>query len=402
MKNAIFDLAIMDGEPHFDHPLHVGRPNIGNRDTFIKRVNDILDRRWFTNNGTYVQEFEKRIAEVADVKHCIAMTNATIALEIAIRALDLSGEVIVPSFTFVATAHALQWQGITPVFCDVAPGSHHIDPAKIELMLTPQTTGIIGVHVWGEVCDVDALQTVASKHNLRLLYDAAHAIGSSHQGKKVGGFGDAEVFSFHATKFLNSFEGGAVVTNNDELAETVRFMRNFGFSGYDTVDYVGTNGKMTEVAAAMGLTSLESVQTVIDHNKHNYDLYQEHLGSMEGISLYQYNQVDERNYQYVVVEVDASITGINRDDIVRILHAENLLVRRYFYPGCHQMEPYRSYFPHSGLLLQETESLTKRVMSLPTGTAVTDDDIVEICNLISFIVDNGTEVGRELKKRDAS
>lgn len=382
MKVKTHKLAILGGTPAFPEPLHVGRPNIGNRQRLLERIDDMLDRRWFTNNGPYVQEFERRIAEYVGVKHCVAMCNATIALEIAIRAVGLHGEVIVPSFTFIATAHALQWQEITPVFCDVAPNSHHIDPAQVERMITPRTTGIIGVHVWGVPCDIEALTEIAQRRNLRLMFDAAHAFACSYKGRRIGGFGDAEIFSFHATKFLNAFEGGAVTTNNDQLAERVRFMRNFGFAGIDDVDYVGTNGKMTEVCAAMGLTSLESMDRIIEINKRNYELYRQHLADVEGITLYPYDSTEQCNYQYVILEVDEQRAGISRDVLVKVLQAENVLARRYFYPGCHQMEPYQSYFPHARLLLPRTEHLTQRVMSLPTGTAIESSHIELICAII--------------------
>ena len=201
-------LAVFSGKPTFSTKLHVGRPNIGDREVLLNRINSLLDRRWLSNNGPYVQEFEQKIAEKISVKHCIAMCNATIALEIAIRALEFKGEVIVPSFTFVATAHALQWQEITPVFCDIDPKTHNIDPDCIEELITPRTTGIIGVHIWGRPCEITALEEIADRHSLKLLFDAAHAFGCSYKGKLIGNFGDAEVFSFHATKFFNTFEGG--------------------------------------------------------------------------------------------------------------------------------------------------------------------------------------------------
>ena len=185
--------------------LHVGRPNVGNRERLIERINNILDRRWLTNNGPYVQEFEQRVAELLGVNHCIAMCNGTIALEIAIRAMDLSGEVIMPSYTFIATAHALQWQQITPVFCDIREYPHNIDPNRIEGLITPKTSAIIGVHAWGIPCDVEAIQDIALRHDLKVMYDAAHAFGCSHGGRMIGSFGEAEVFSFHATKFVNTF-----------------------------------------------------------------------------------------------------------------------------------------------------------------------------------------------------
>jgi dTDP-4-amino-4,6-dideoxygalactose transaminase len=335
-----------------------------------------------------VLELEQKLAAFLGVRHCIAMCNATVALEITARALGLHGEVIVPSFTFVATAHALQWQEITPVFCDVDPLTHNIDPSKIENLITPRTSGILGVHVWGKACDVKALQDIAGKHNLHLMFDAAHAFACSHEGKMIGGFGDAEVFSFHATKFFNSFEGGAVTTNDDVLAKKIRDMRNFGFAGLDNVIDVGTNGKMSEVCAAMGLTSFESMNEFIEVNHKNYQAYLHALKDLPGVSMVKYDSQEKNNYQYIVIEIDEHIAGISRDLLVKILHAENVLARRYFYPGVHQMEPYRSYFPNAGLLLMETEILTQKVLQLPTGTAVNEAEIRTVCQLIRFSIEN--------------
>lgn len=386
------------GTPTFIEPLHVGRPNIGDRERLLARINDMLDRRWFTNNGPYVQEFEQKLAEFTQVRHAVAITNATIALEIAVRAAGIKGEVILPSFTFIATAHALQWQEFTPVFCDVAPGTHHIDPNRVEDMITPRTTAIIGVHVWGAPCAIDELTEIANRHGLHLFFDAAHAIGCSYKKQMIGGFGEAEIVSFHATKFLNSFEGGAVLTNNDALAERVRFMRNFGFAGIDQVDFVGTNGKMTEVSAAMGLTSLESIDTIIATNEQNYSDYQRGLVDLPGVKLFAYDCAERNNFQYVILEIDESQAGISRDMLVNILHAENILARRYFYPGSHQMEPYRSHYPHARLMLPETEKLTQRVMSLPTGTAVDADAVDQVCQLIRLSIEYGEEITARVKQ----
>lgn len=388
MKRNYNELTICDGVPTFSEPLHVGRPNIGNRERLLQRIKDMLDRHWLTNNGPYVQELEQRIGEFLGVKHCVAMCNGTVALEIAIRALGLHGEVIVPSFTFIATAHALQWQEITPVFCDVALGTHHIDPARVEELITPRTTGIMGVHVWGQACDIDTLADIARRRNLKLMFDAAHAFACSYKGQMIGNFGDAEVFSFHATKFFNAFEGGAVVTNDDALADKVRYMRNFGFAGYDNVEYVGTNGKMTEVCAAMGLTSLESLDEFILVNYRNYKAYERGLADIPGLKLFRYDESGKCNYQYIIVEVDEEIAGVSRDQVVEFLHAHNVLARRYFFPGCHLMEPYRSYFPHAGLLLPETERLTQQVMSLPTGTAVGEQAVACVCSIIQLYIEN--------------
>lgn len=380
---------VVEHRPAFDETLHVGRPNQGDRRRLLERINDMLDRNWLTNNGPFVQEFERRIAAYVGVRHCIAMCNATVALEIATRAAGLRGEVIVPSYTFVATAHSLQWQEITPVFCDIDPRTHTIDPRRVAELMTPRTTGIIGVHLWGRGCDVEGLERVATERGLVLMFDAAHAFGCSHRGRMIGGFGLCEVFSFHATKFLNSFEGGAIVTNDDGLAGRIRLMKNFGFRGYDNVNYVGTNGKMTEVCAAMGLTNLESVEFFLARNLENYRAYREGLAGIPGLTLLAYDERERCNYQYIVVEVDAGEAGIDRDGLVALLHAENVLARRYFWPGCHNMEPYRSYFPHARLLLPETERLAARVMVLPTGTAMNPEKVGRLCGILRAAVGRG-------------
>jgi dTDP-4-amino-4,6-dideoxygalactose transaminase len=388
-KKEISDLAIFGGSPHFINTLHVGKPNIGDQEKLFHRLNDILDNRWLTNNGPLVKEF-------LGVKHCIAICNATIALEITARALGLRGEVITPSFTFIATAHSLQWQEITPVFCDIDPRTHNIDPKQIEQLITPRTTGILGVHVWGRACEVDDLQAIAKQHKIKLFFDAAHALGCSYKNEMIGGFGDAEVFSFHATKFFNTLEGGAITTNNDELAEKIRLMRNFGFTGLDDVIYIGTNGKMNEFSAAMGLTSLDSLDEFIETNRGHYHCYLGDLSNIPGIKIIEYDPKELSNYQYIVVEIDEEACGISRDFLVKILHAENIRARRYFYPGCHQMEPYRSYFPNAGMLLPETEKLVERVLTLPTGTGVETSDIRDICQIIRFILNNSSEISRNL------
>ena len=378
------DLAINGAPAMFAEPLHVGRPNIGNHERFLQRAADILDRGWLSNNGPVAQEFEQKIAAFLGVKHCVAMCNGTIALEIATRALDLKGEVIVPSYTFIATAHALQWQEITPIFADIDPATHNLDPAAVWRMITPRTTGIIGVHLWGRACPVKELEAMAREHNLRLMFDASHGFGCSLNGDLLGGFGECEVFSFHATKFFNTFEGGAVTTNNDTLAEKMRLMRNFGFSGYDNVIYPGTNGKLAEIAAAMGLTNLEDLDDFVAINRRNYQCYRDAIASVPGLSVLEYDESERNNYQYVVVEV-APYFPVSRDRIVEVLHAENVLARKYFWPGCHNMEPYRSYYPHAGLVLPNTNRVAERVVVLPTGSALDADAIRGITSILGVL-----------------
>jgi dTDP-4-amino-4,6-dideoxygalactose transaminase len=396
MQGKVDNLALFSGVPAFPKPLHVGTPNIGDKAKVLARIEDILERRHLTNHGPFVQELEQRIADIVGVKHCIAMSNATVALEIVARALGLSGEVIMPSMTFVATAHALQWQQVTPVFCDIDPHTHQIDPARVESMITPRTSGILGVHLWGQPCDVNALAAIAKKHGLKLMFDAAHAFGCSYGDQMIGSFGDAEVFSFHATKFINAFEGGAVVTNNDTLAEQLTLMRNFGFSGRDEVTYIGINGKMNEAEAAMGLTSLESIDNFIAANYRNYCAYRQGFEAIKGVRLRDYEEQKKANYQYIIVEMDSDLVGLSRDEVALLLTAENIDVRRYFYPGCHRMEPYRSYFPHASLLLPHTERVLDRVLAFPTGTAVGPLQIKRITRIFQNIVENSTEIKSRL------
>lgn len=395
-KARLEDLAVFGGSAAFAALLHVGRPNIGDRRRFLERVNDMLDRRWLTNHGPFVLEFERAIAEHVGVKHCVSTCNATTALQIAARALELKGEVIVPSFTFVATAHAIHWLNLTPVFCDVDPRTHNLDPAAVERLITPRTTGIIGVHVWGRACDVKALTELASRHKVRLLFDAAHAFGASCDGRMIGNFGDAEVFSFHSTKWLNTFEGGAIVTNDDRLADKLRLMTRFGFDGCDHVVSTGTNGKMSEVSAAMGLTSLESCVAFVEANRRNYQQYHEELRGVAGVSVMHYDARQKCSFQYIVIEIDSRTAGITRDQLMQVLWAENILARRYFYPGCHRMEPYRTLFPFAGQRLPHTESLTDRVLLLPNGSSIEPSVVGTICHIIRFAVEHGEDVGSAL------
>jgi dTDP-4-amino-4,6-dideoxygalactose transaminase len=382
--NGSSDLAIHGAPPAFAEPLHVGRPNICNREEFLQRMGQVLDNQWLTNNGPMVQEFEQRIAERLGVKHCVAMCNGTIALEIAIRALGFSGEVIVPSWTFIATAHALYWQDITPVFADIDPATHNLDPEAVRRMITPRTTGIIGVHLWGRAAPINELQTIADEHGLDLMFDAAHAFGSMYHGQPIGRFGRCSVFSFHATKAFNTMEGGAVTTDDDDLAEAMRLMRNFGFAGYDNVIHPGTNGKMIEACAAMGLSNLGGFGEVVAINKRNHAAYREALDGIPGISVLDYDTAEHNSHHYVVIEVSASCP-VSRDRIIEALHAENILVRKYFWPGCHKMKPYRNLFPHAGLLLPNSEAVADRVMVFPSGTSVMLDDIALISDIVKAV-----------------
>ena len=392
-------LAFLGGDPAFSTALHVGRPNIGDRDAFMRRVEEILDRRWLTNSGPVVTEFEEKLAEQLQVSDVIAVCNATVGLELATRALGMSGEVIVPSFTFIATAHALQWQETSPVFADIRKHDHNIDPLAIEALITEKTSGILAVHCWGRPVDIEALNVVAKRHNLKLLFDASHAFACDYHGQPVGGFGEAEVFSFHATKFINALEGGCISTNNPELAEELRYMRNFGFRGYDDVGFLGVNGKMNEISAAMGLTNLESLERLIAVNRENFDSYQQAFADFPGLQFLPAPENDAFNYQYVVAEIYEEECPLARDELIDVLWEENIFIRRYFYPGCHRMEPYRSQSSTNDRQLPETDAVCSRVLVFPTGETVNGDAIRQVSGIMFQAIEQAKEVKLAIEKR---
>ncbi len=361
----------------------MGRPNVGDPQRFLARAASILDRRWLTNDGQYVHEFEDQVARICGARHCVTTCNGTQAIGLCTRALELRGEVILPSFTFVATAHALDWNGLVPVFCDVDPLTHTLDPRRVEALVTPRTSALLGVHLWGRPCAVAALEEIAARRRLRLVFDAAHAFACRDGDRMIGSFGDAEILSFHATKIVNTFEGGAILTSNDDLAARLRLYRNCGFQGVDRVVSAGTNARMTEIAAAMGLTGLESLAAFLEANGRNFRAYGDGLAGIPGITLSQTGT----SRAHVVAEVDAGEAGVTRDRLVEVLWAENVRARRYFHPGCHRQEPYRSREPDTGGRLPETERLCDRVLVLPTGTAVTPDDVRTVCQIIRLSVE---------------
>jgi len=390
-KGSIDQLAVFGGQPTFAERLHVGRPNIGERERFLARVQDIFDRRWLSNHGPYLEQLEARVAALVGCRHAIGVANATLGLQLACRALELTGEVIVPAHTFVATAHALAWEGLQPVFCDVRKGTHHLDPSRVRELITPRTSAILGVHLWGLPCAIDELAGIARQHNLQLFFDAAHALACSYGGQMIGNFGALEVFSLHATKFVNSFEGGVICTNDDDLARRLRMLANFGYGETEFPECVGTNGKLNEISAAMGLTNLESLGEFVEVNRHHQRAYRAGLAGLPGIRLVEYPEGEDHNYQYVVLEIDSARAGLTRDELLKLLVAENVLARRYFFPGAHRLKPYRAAdgsVPH----LPETERLCESVLLLPTGTAVSGEDVARVTELIRFALGRGGEI----------
>lgn len=378
MKTAVAELAVLGGPPAFAEPLHVGRPNVGDREAILAGIGEALDERWLSNNGRKLEAFERRLSEQLGGLHCVATCNATLGLQIAMRALGIEGEVVLPALTFVATAHAVAWEGLDPVFADVDAETLCMGAAEAESRIGPETGALLGVHLWGRSGDVEGLTALARKRELPLLFDAAHTLGCERDGRPLAAFGDAAVLSFHATKIANSFEGGAIVTADRELAERAATMRNFGFVDEDEIVGLGTNAKLSEAGAAMGLASLDALDGFLAASRRNYAAYSEALTGIPGLTLLPFEPPEAANCHYVVIDVDPDTAGLDRDQLRAVLVAENVLARRYFYPGCHRVPPYDSRPQPS---LPVTERVLRRCLSLPTGTAVTPEDAAAIGRL---------------------
>jgi dTDP-4-amino-4,6-dideoxy-D-glucose transaminase len=395
VKGGIDDLALFGGSRAFEQNHRVGRPNPIVRERFLERINRALDAEWLSNMGPLSLEFEERVAELSGTRHCVSLCNATVAMQMLVGDPETGGEpgdeVIVPALTFPATAHAVAWRGLRPVFCDVDPVTGLIDPDGVEELLSPRTRAILGVHLWGQACDVPRLEKIAAEAGVRLFFDAAPAVGCTYEDTPIGSFGDAEVFSFHATKVVNSFEGGAVVTNDDDLAERLRQARNFGFTEDGTVGLVGTNGKLSEAAAAMGLTSLESLDEAIAHNSANHRTYMRALADVPGVTPYDYGPRHRNSHHYMMVTVEPEHAGLDRDLLLQVLDAEHVLARPYFSEPLHLMKPYAG--AHQARL-PGAESLCTRLLALPTGPAVRDEDIEIICDVIRVAVAHGSQITR--------
>jgi len=384
------ELAIFGGPPLFEEPKHVGRPNLAAKSQMLEAFSAVLDSYWLTNNGAWVQMLETRLRQMLGVEHCIVVTNGTSGLEIAARALmPRFGEVITPSFTFVATPHSLAWQGYTPIFADIDPRTHVLDPIDVESKITDNTVGILGVHTWGSPCAPTVLEKIAAKYDIVLFFDAAHAYGCSTPAGAIGGFGDCEVFSFHATKFFNTAEGGAITTNNGPLAQRLRELRNFGFigDGSHSVSGLGINAKMSELHAAAGVTNLIAVPEVIAWNRYNYYVYVDHL---QHSNIRVYLQEGQRNFQYVVIEVSGALSA---DALVWILQAEGVLARRYFSPPCHLMPPYSD----RQWCLPATERVANQTVVLPTGLAVSPRDVIRICEVVQNCIEDGAAISDRME-----
>ena len=392
-------LAVCGGQPRFNEPKYVGTPTIPDRAALHARLDRMLDTRRLSNDGPFVQELEDRLRRLNDGVEVVTVCNATVGMQLLLKALDVAGEVLLPSFTFIATAHACLWEGLEPVFVDVDRTTHTIDPTAVEAGLSDRTAAIVGVHLWGRMCPVRELDAIARDRGIPLIFDAAHAVACSYEGLPMGRHGTASVVSFHATKFIQSLEGGAILTPDRDLAERLRLLRNFGFQGYDNVVTLGTNAKMNEFCAAMGLGSLEGLDALVGTNIANRSACRESLAGLPGLRLYEYDEQERNNFQYLIVEVDPRACPLSRDELVQVLHAENVIARRYFTPGCHRSGPYRDMPRRKSERLPVTEQLCDSLLALPTGAGVTTVEIEAIGTIIRTAIESADLVRSFLSAR---
>lgn len=373
-------------------PLHVNKPYSASRDSYDHYFDRAWEASWFTNDGPLVQEFERRLANYLGVKDCVLVANGTLALELTLRALNLKGEVIIPSYTFVSTVNTLTLMGLEPIFCDIDPATLNLCPNACADLINERTSAIIPTHVWGRPCEIAQLEEICNRHKLKLLFDSAHAFGCEFNNRKIGTFGDAEVFSLHATKVLHSFEGGFIATQNSSLANALRVSRNFGFTQFDDIEFPGVNAKMSESHAAMGLANLDNFEKTLLLAKARYNSYALHLSELPGLKFRSTTEQWVSNHHYVVVQVDAERYGLTRDEIVNILRAENVLARKYFFPGCHGMTPYRSKFKQTNRTLPHTDAACENSLVLPAGAGIEITQVRTICQLLHFLSKNAPQI----------
>lgn len=385
VKRIVADLALFGATPLFDIPLYVGRPNIYDQDALFRRLREASERLWLTNDGPLLLEMESRFSQFLDVKHCIAVANATLGLQLVARALELKGEVLIPSFTFIGTARAMEWTNLRPRFSDVLISRSTLDPDAVRQAMTPAVSAILGVHLWGLPCEIEQLQSIADEFGIPLFFDAAHALGSVYKGKRIGSFGRAEVFSLHATKAINGLEGGLVTTNDDELAKRIRLGRNYGIADEDVIEGTGINAKMNEFSAAMAISNLEGFDEIVSHNRRLQNAYLKVLNNVQGVELMSAIDSDQHNAHYAILKILPECPLL-RDQLRQILQAENVYSRRYFWPGCHRCPPYNQWTDIPELPV--TELLANELMQLPTGMQMSASDATAIGRLLEFAVQN--------------
>ncbi len=386
--------ALLGGTRAFAVDVPVGQMYFPSWQRYEEALRGIFEREWYTNHGPLAREAEARLAEVLGVRHAVCTTNATIGLTIAATALELSGRIITPAFSFVATAQALTWSGLEPVFCDVSLTTHHMTVETATAVLDESVTAIHPVNIWGGTCKPADFERFGAQNSLVVYFDSAQAFGCRVGDRMVGTFGELEVFSFHATKILGTAEGGCIATQNDDLAERLRNIRSSYGTRAKVPVSVTTNGRFSEAQAALCLLSLDELEGRRTHNQMIRAVYHSGLAGIEGLRLVDPPDVDVSNEQYAVIEINEELFGLSRDALLRILKAEGVNARRYFFPGVHHTLPYDAM----GLtpILPNTELLCQRVLQLPVGALVSAADASTVVELVNDFHEHAETLRREV------
>jgi len=363
-------------------PILVTQPFLPPLKEFIAYLERIWDSKWLTNNGQFHQQLEKELAEFLGVNHICLFNNGTIALMVALRALDITGEVITTPFSFVATTHSIVWNKTTPIFCDIDPQTYNLDPTKIEELITPQTSAILPVHVYGNPCDNEKIQAIAQINNLKVIYDAAHAFNVKKAGNSILNWGDLSILSFHATKVFNTIEGGAIICHDEEMKQKIDYLKNFGFADETKVVTVGTNGKMNEFQAAFGLLQLKYVEENIQKRKVIADYYCKGLAEIEGITYLKIKPNVKHNYSYFPILIDKEKYGLFRDELYEKLKTHNIYSRRYFYPLISNFPVYKENTSACESNLSIANKIAEQVLCLPIYSEL---EIKDIDRIIAYI-----------------
>jgi dTDP-4-amino-4,6-dideoxygalactose transaminase len=373
-------------EYRLPEPVYITRPRMPELEDYHKCLEKIWDSRWLTNGGQFHEEFERRLKEYLGVEHLNLFVNGTIALLVALQALRInSGEVITTPFTFPATSHVLYWNGIRPVFCDIEDKTCNLDPSRIEGLIRPDTKAILAVHVYGNPCDVEAIQAIADRHGLYVIYDAAHAFGVQIDGKSVMNFGDISAMSFHATKLFNSIEGGALVSGTAKKRNRIQYLKNFGISDEETVVGPGINGKMNEFQASFGLLQLDTVDQEIQSRELLTRVYRQKIDDLPGITLIHDMPGVKHNYGYLPILVDPDRYGVDRNRLSAILKECNVVARKYFYPLCSQYPCYASLPSARPEDLPVARRVAEQVLCLPLYGELEPDTVEVICRIITEV-----------------
>lgn len=380
-------------KPVFDRKINIVRPALPKVESLEAGLSQMIGSGMVTK-GKNLAEFEQAIQAHLGVKHAVGVSSCTTGLMLTYQGLGLSGEVVVPSFTFMATVSAMVWKGLTPVYADVNPGTTNLDPAAAEAAITPRTSAIVAVHNFGNPAEIDALEALAKRRGLKLIFDAAHGFGALYQGKPVGAQGDAQVFSLSPTKLLITGEGGIVATNDDELAEKIRIGREYGNSGkYDSA-FAGMNARMAEFNALLGTKSLEMLEAAAQSRNQTVAIYAEMLGSLPGIEFQEIQPGNRSSYKDFSITIDAQRFGLNRDELGLALAAENIDTRTYYSPPVHQQTAYAHYY--DGRPLPNTDYLSTHSLSLPIWSMMEDEVALGICQAVRRSCEHADEIRKRI------